>query len=585
MAAPIDLKINRDLINPNFEGYKLSLDKLPIYSTTITNGVYLTQLEDDQFSFHHAKLLGVCNHLTLDPWDPNSVYYVDSQWNVKQATAHDVSIKCETDVVQIPDSVTQQQVPGRVNVQLKFVSPDLVVICDGAGQLHIIDTGDRKLPHSEWKVLISACVPEETVPCLLVDAVKYMVSQGHKIECLLTHVQDSTPEEKDKYRSPFLTVLEWVTLTSADQKHWSVERTRQLITSRPFHYASLLREGNGIVVAGDAQVIFTRDSAVPVVSDEEKEMEVEERPPVYTWLQTQDDVSVQFTVPATVTKADIYFNLKTSFIEFGVKNGSELLKGPLHSAVDVESSTWTIEGQRIDLLLGKLEAGMWPTVVQGDTRGEMVPDATQIATIHERLAHLTSEELNPSPDQGEKPYNSQQLEECDMYPDDNFLLMRLDGDSHKITHKTNLGGHQWLFNTDLGPDACPAVCLRHDVDGFLWQPSETPSSKEPVWKHVATFNAFGYVQASKQQRLFTVSPPHSSYVAISDNIRHIYVYRQSTPVLTPVRNRKTGQQINTVAKQQVISLDSTDHILGLRATNNKIFILTDSKLFMVKIEN
>ena len=45
---------------------------------------------------------------------------------------------------------------------------------------------------------------------------------------------------------------------------------------------------------------------------------------------------------------------------------------------------------------------------------------------------------NPDPEKQDKPYNTQELEECDMYPDDNFLLMRLNGESHKITHMVSL---------------------------------------------------------------------------------------------------------------------------------------------------
>ena len=45
---------------------------------------------------------------------------------------------------------------------------------------------------------------------------------------------------------------------------------------------------------------------------------------------------------------------------------------------------------------------------------------------------------NPDPEKQDKPYNTQELEECDMYPDDNFLLMRLNGESHNITHMVSL---------------------------------------------------------------------------------------------------------------------------------------------------
>ena len=47
---------------------------------------------------------------------------------------------------------------------------------------------------------------------------------------------------------------------------------------------------------------------------------------------------------------------------------------------------------RLDLTLCKKQECMWPLVVEGNTQGEMLMDPSEVAVIHERLAHLTSEE-------------------------------------------------------------------------------------------------------------------------------------------------------------------------------------------------
>ena len=73
---------------------------------------------------------------------------------------------------------------------------------------------------------------------------------------------------------------------------------------------------------------------------------IESRPPDYTWLQTNDDITVQFTIPENVTKAQIYMDLTPDHVDFGIKNSTALLKGLLHGKVDVDASTWTIDGQR-----------------------------------------------------------------------------------------------------------------------------------------------------------------------------------------------------------------------------------------------
>ena len=50
--------------------------------------------------------------------------------------------------------------------------------------------------------------------------------------------------------------------------------------------------------------------------------------------------------------------------------------------------------RRLEVTLAKSEEGvMWPEVVEGNPDGQYVVDADQARIIHERLAHLTSQQL------------------------------------------------------------------------------------------------------------------------------------------------------------------------------------------------
>lgn len=70
-----------------------------------------------------------------------------------------------------------------------------------------------------------------------------------------------------------------------------------------------------------------------------------------------------------------------------------------------------------------------------------------------------------------------------------------------------LGGHQLLFTLPLAPNMAPGFCLRHDVDGLVWQPMGDELEGSWGCQHIATLQALGYIQASKEQRKFTLSPP------------------------------------------------------------------------------
>jgi hypothetical protein len=39
MADKADLRVRRELLDPNFDGYKLSLDHLPTYTCKFENGI------------------------------------------------------------------------------------------------------------------------------------------------------------------------------------------------------------------------------------------------------------------------------------------------------------------------------------------------------------------------------------------------------------------------------------------------------------------------------------------------------------------------------------------------------------------
>lgn len=65
----------------------------------------------------------------------------------------------------------------------------------------------------------------------------------------------------------------------------------------------------------------------------------------------------------------------------------------------------------------------------------------------------------PEDEETKRPYDSQQLEECDQYSNENeTFVYRFDGDTHKITHQ-GLLTNQILF-TKSQP---ASLCIRHDV--------------------------------------------------------------------------------------------------------------------------
>lgn len=101
-------------------------------------------------------------------------------------------------------------------------------------------------------------------------------------------------------------------------------------------------------------------------------------------------------------------------------------------------------------------------------------------------------------------FNAEQLEECDLQGRDNFL-QRINLRDHSTTHLVMLGtSNHVLFTHKL--KAGQALCLRHDHHGVVWIPEQEESGQWGI-RHVCTFPGFGYVEASKTNKKFCVSPP------------------------------------------------------------------------------
>lgn len=137
-----------------------------------------------------------------------------------------------------------------------------------------------------------------------------------------------------------------------------------------------------------------------------------------------------------------------------------------------------------------------------------------------------------------------------------------------ISLQASLSGRQLLF-VSQPVSGRPYFALRHDVDAVIWLPSLDNSP----CTHVDTFNALGYVQASKENRKFTTCPANLKFVAISDCTRHIFVYLQPP----------NGFRDNS-ALEFVHTLSEKTDVLGLAASNDGlVFVLTSNNLVALKI--
>ncbi|XP_036904298.1 nudC domain-containing protein 1 isoform X2 [Sturnira hondurensis] len=577
VAANCSLRVKRPLLDPRFEGYKLSLEPLPCYQLELDAAVAEVKLRDDQYTLEHMHAFGMYNYLHCDSWYQDSVYYVDNLGRIMNLTVMlDTALGKPREVFRLPTDVTAYD--NRLCASVHFTSSTWVTLSDGTGRLYLIETGERGNSASEkWEIMFNE---ELGNPFIIIHSISLLKAEEHSIATLLLRVEK---EELDLKGSGFIVSLEWVTISkkNKDDKKYEIIKRNILRGKSVPNYAAIEPDGSGLMI-----VSYKSFTSIPVGHDVEEskdeDMSEKTKEPLYYWQQTEDDVTATVRLPEDSAKEDVQVQFLPDHVTVVLK-GQKLLEGGLFSSIDHESSTWIIkENNSLEISFIKKNEGLtWLELVVGDKQGEYIRDSAQCAAIAERLMHLTSEELNPNPDKEKPPCNAQELEECDIFFEESSSLCRFDSNTLKTTHVVNLGSNQYLFSVVVDPKEMPGFCLRHDVDALLWQPH---TSRQDMWEHIATFNALGYVQASKRDKKFFTCAPDYSYAALCECLRRVFIYRQPTPMPTVLYNRKEGRQVGQVAKQQVASLETNDPILGFQATNERLFVLTTRNLFLIKVK-
>ena len=546
-----------------------------------------------QYSYGHAKLFAAHNVLSRNRYNDN-IYLIGDGGN----RLYHVEDKCDegasaelTEVWNAPKfDLDCDEV---YNASLTFPGSRYAVYGDGRGKIYIIDIEDN------WKNLIETEICGQSKPFSNVSSI--LSGDGKKLHILVLYIEEKSKiENLEKVDSPgessnFVNMVEWLELDCTDlsslaNKESKFERQRRFAFFGEIEHLELTE--NALLYFGeDKSFQLLYDSAAIDIDESEPKVDEKapEKPPTFFWLQGVEDMAVWVMLPPDIHKKEIKVSLKPSHMSIIIKNET-IMEGKLWDIIDSDSMTWTIDTKKnkLEITMCKANVGrIWQRFLANKdlTDGEEVMNADMVEKIHQELSHLTTNDPNAnSIKENSQVYNNQELEACD----DNSTISRVYmfiQTSPKVVKKVNVGDRQVVFISAASKESLGQLCLRHDVDGLVWQPMIENDNLH--LEHVDTFDALGYVQASKSQRRFTVSAPDRSYAAIIDRQRHVYIYRKPEPISEgcELRNRKSGQNVQKVAKQQVPTLDHDpeDFVVGAIATSKTLFVATCNNLYCLKI--
>lgn len=406
----VELRPKRRLLDHEFEGYKLNLQALPHWSHTLTVPVDLVFPDEVQYSFIHAKLFALHNHLVADYWDHRYVfYYIDQKQQVRQVLFDSTNHLFDNNVVyDVPAHV--ERISGHFKLCLLFLDLNLAVVSDGTGYLHIVATGCRQSPQKQnWKTLHSALVLGEGKYFVLLDSRTQEKLDTVIVHCLLQSVEHA----EDRFYS----VLTWVTYED-DGEAWKQTSMRQLRGKGTIHYAAIETSFSAVYVASDNQFKYILDTEKEITD----EPIAEPKKIIYTWLQTTEDISLTLQLTEGYNKDLLNITVTPLTIKVSYA-GTVFVDGKLANKVDSELTTWNIqEGGQVDILLTKSESMLWDEFIQGgDASGEQILDRSMVEEVHRRLAHLCSE-TEATVDQSVPGLSTQELEECDAASEEDTLL-------------------------------------------------------------------------------------------------------------------------------------------------------------------
>lgn len=407
----VELRPNRRLLDHEFEGYKLNLQALPHYTHDLASPVDKLYPDEVQYSFVHAKLFALHNHLVSDDWDHSyNCYYIDKKQQVRQITFESTNHTFQNMVVyDVPAHV--QRISGHFNLCLAFPSANLAVVSDGTGYLHIVETGSRNKPgETQWQTMHSNLTLGENKYFTIIDS---RIQEKDKKETL--HILLQSVEHNENY---FFSVLSWVTFEY--DGNWKQTSLRQAQGKGIVHYAAIETSCTALYIASDNPFKFTTDSEMEI--KEPSIASEQQRKIIYTWLQTTDDITVTLKLQPTCDKKLLHISVTPLAIKISYAEKT-FVDGKLRCKVDSEFTTWNLqENGQVDILLTKSDSMLWDELVEGgDKNGEQILDASLVEEAHERLAHLCSE-TEVAVDQSAPGFSTQELEECDAASEEDTVL-------------------------------------------------------------------------------------------------------------------------------------------------------------------
>ncbi|KAI9591554.1 hypothetical protein BDF19DRAFT_257697 [Syncephalis fuscata] len=630
----VPLVTDRVLLNPQFDGYQLSIlpDQAqsqqwlprPVQPILLSSQVDITYGEMRSRACYNHLFQGP--QYIIDGKKEALFYYIDNDgWLMairlgESALMNPVVIE---PLFQMPAS-TSSILPDQIEHYPSVVYyGQWIVVSNGKGQLFLLEWyGQQDTPAQlikKWTYLETTAATTEPIcglPCTVLDMtqvpatkqIQLLILTMNKIDRNQQHLAED--QQKQVKKSFFINLISLDPCNNIPSAIMDYQLEQQIESHDPPTYAYFDKADTYIVGGRMPFTLVSSKSEEAAITDLASEGPPPPPPqfissslPSYSWTQTENDqeLTIYIVLSRCVMTQQIQCEFTPTAIHIDVLDGLDPLlwmqHRTLYDRIRPTECLWTLESGRLLTLHlqreGKSTGGLsrWPHVFADDDGVLETLDPSALAEIRDQLEKLTTNETASAIRARQPPMThvfSDPLEAEDEEGETvSFYRVSNQATTPAITHCIKPTGQDWLglgarlpldisISANLSninvPSRLPAICLRQDIDGLVYE-----LSGEHILhaQHAATFDAFGFVQASKRDRRFIVFSALAQYIVVVETRQRLFVYRRA-----PTRH-------SPHAIQYVVNLaDDMSDILGVQAVdtlNEQILILTEKGLHCITL--
>lgn len=598
------LKVEPDttLLNPHFDGYKLQLvdndEVVRVFPFPSAGYMDLPKLPRNSLvTFDETYYRIHYNHLFAG--SASDFMYIDCNGVVYNIDLTDANKPKTTQIWTIPhrDNRTAGGYPG-----IYLLVEGLLLVYDGIDMVYVLNRqqssdGDEWALRAEFEIgigdviagsqtsstsdtmyyILGVCICDKT------DAIRLLYchrnhrgGNSKKPPFSICAIEVALPETTISDTSKTAATLEPSVIHTL-QSHAISSYCSFLANHRMGSYILGVRGG---VVMDESELSSRPHSPSSTVLSTAPEISKD----LYYWSQTRSDVTVCIQLPYKLTTQQISCSLTQRSLTLKFNDDGPLDQYTydaieLYDVIDTEESVWTLEGgQLFTLHLQKANEGKrWPNLFSRDDGVLETMDSNDFAAIKERLEKYTSDSIEPT--SYKKPVsvmdsiaqNDVDMEDQEEGQSVGFSVR--DWKTGQAIASSVAGSPDWLCPTFESTAKQPLpICLQFDVDGVVFKFN---SDTNVQMKHVETFAALSYIQASKREKRFMYVAANMTKAILAETHQRIYIYHQTI-------DKKSANAV-----QNVIDLGSKDEeILGLQMLEdqNLLVVLRERSWCLIDID-